>query len=66
MVIQPNMASKAIAEVWKETVEVFQKYNVPITEKALQVLVTENTIKILLTELNKVVGSSTATCIEGG
>ncbi|WP_338088308.1 hypothetical protein [Neobacillus citreus] len=64
--IQPNMASKAIAEVWKETVEVFQKYNVPITEKALQVLVTENTIKILLTELNKVVGSSTATCIEGG
>nr|WP_277398310.1 hypothetical protein [Neobacillus citreus] len=60
------MASKAIAEVWKETVEVFQKYNVPITEKALQVLVTENTIKILLTELNKVVGSSTATCIEGG
>lgn len=66
MVIQTNMTSKAITEVWEETVEVFQKYNVPITEKSLQVLVTENTLQVLLTELNNVVGSSTATCIEGG
>jgi hypothetical protein len=66
MVIQSNMTSKAITEVWEDTIEVFQKYNVPITEKALQVLVTENTLQVLLTELNYVVGSSTATCIEGG
>jgi hypothetical protein len=65
MVIQSNMTSKAITEVWEETVEVFQKYNVPITEKTLQVLVKDNILKIL-TELNNVVGSSNATCIEGG
>lgn len=66
MVIQSNMTSKAISEVWEETLEVFQKYNVPITEKALQVLVNVNILQVLLTELNKVVGSSNATCIEGG
>ncbi|WP_328591994.1 hypothetical protein [Bacillus salipaludis] len=33
MVIQSNMTSKAITDVWEETVEVFQKYNVPITER---------------------------------
>ena len=66
MVIQLNMTSKAISEVWEETLEVFQKYNVPITEKALQILVNDNILQVLLTELNKVVGSSNATCIEGG
>jgi hypothetical protein len=66
MVIQSYMTSKAITEVWEETVEVFQKYNVPITNKALQVLVTDNALLVLLTELNNEVGSSTATCIEGG
>ena len=66
MVIQSNMTSKAISEVWVETLEVFQKYNVPITEKTLQVLVNDKILQVLLTELNKVVGSSTATCIEGG
>lgn len=66
MVIQSNMTSRAISEVWGETLEVFQKYNVPIIEKTLQVLVNDNIFQELLTELNKVVGSSNATCIEGG
>lgn len=66
MVIQLNMTSKAISVVWEDTLEVFQKYNVPITEKTLQVLVNDNNLQLLLTELNKVVGSSNATCIEGG
>ncbi len=66
MVIQSNMTSKAITQVWEDTVEVFLKYNVPITEKALQVLVNNNILQVLLTELNNVVGSSNATCIEGG
>ncbi|MDQ0200208.1 hypothetical protein [Neobacillus ginsengisoli] len=66
MVIQSNMTSKAISVVWEDTLEVFQKYNVPITEKTLQVLVTDNILQVLLTELNNVVGSSHATCIEGG
>ncbi|WP_338452479.1 hypothetical protein R4Z09_11690 [Niallia oryzisoli] len=58
MVIQSNMTSKAITEVWEETVEVFQKYNVPITEKTLQVLVNDNLFQLLLIELNNVVGIS--------
>ncbi|MBS4171831.1 hypothetical protein [Bacillus sp. FJAT-49736] len=66
MVIQSNMTSKAIREIWEETSEVFQKYNVPIIEKALQELVNDNILHLLITELNKVVGSSNATCIEGG
>lgn len=66
MVIQSNMTSKAISEVWENTLEVFQKYNVPITDKILQVLVNDNILQVLLIELNKVVGSTKATCIEGG
>jgi hypothetical protein len=66
MVIQANMTSKAITELWEDTVLVFQKYNVPITNKALQLLVFDNTLHLLLTELNNVVGSSTQTCIKGG
>jgi hypothetical protein len=60
------MTSKAISEVWENTLEVFQKYNVPITDKILQVLVNDNILQVLLIELNKVVGSTKATCIEGG
>lgn len=66
MVIQSNMTSKAISEIWEETIDVFQKYNVPIADKTLQVLVNDNIFQELLTELNKVVGSSRTTCIEGG
>lgn len=66
MVIQSNMTSKAITEVWEDALEVFLKYNVPITEKTLQILVKENILQFLLSELNNVVGSSNATCIEGG
>jgi hypothetical protein len=61
------MTSRAITEVWIKTVEVFQKYNVPVTNKSLQVLVNDNILQVLLTELNNVVvGSTSATCIEGG
>jgi hypothetical protein len=60
------MTPRAATEVWIETVEVFQKYNVPITNKSLQVLVSDIILQVLLTELNNVVGSSSSTCIEGG
>ncbi|MFP5108638.1 hypothetical protein ACSU6B_17965 [Neobacillus sp. C211] len=66
MVIQSNMTSKAITDVWGDTVEVFQKYNIPIKNIALQVLITENTLQVLLIELNNVGGSSSVTCIKGG
>lgn len=66
MVIQSNMSPKAIVEVWEKTATIFEKYNVPITEKTLETFIEADTMTILLIELNDIVGSSTATCIEGG
>lgn len=66
MVIQSNMSPEAIVDVWKETEDVFQKYNVLITKQSLKTLVENELLILLLNELNSVVGSSTATCIEGG
>jgi hypothetical protein len=66
MVIQLNMSSDAIIEVWGETEEVFKKYNLPRTKQTLETLVGRELLPALLLELNSVVGSSTATCIEGG
>lgn len=60
------MTSKAISEVWQDTLKVFQKFNVPIIDKTLQILVIDDILEIVLTELNNAVGSSYATCIEGG
>ncbi|WHX41229.1 hypothetical protein QNH36_03440 [Mesobacillus sp. AQ2] len=66
MVIQSTMSPKAIVEVWGNTENTFKKYNVPISEKTLGTLVQESVLSALLSELNLVVGSSSATCIEGG
>ncbi|MCT8136582.1 hypothetical protein H1D32_01705 [Anaerobacillus sp. CMMVII] len=66
MVIQSNMPPKAIVEVWSNTEEVFKKYDVPINDKMMEVLVEADVLTRLLVELNAAVGSSTATCIEGG
>lgn len=66
MVIQSNMSSEAIVNVWGETADVFKKYDVPLTKQSLETLVRNELLPSLLQELNSVVGSSTATCIEGG
>jgi hypothetical protein len=66
MVIQSNMSTDAIIEVWGETEEVFKKYNLPRTKQTLKTLVRTELLPSLLQELNSVVGSSTETCIEGG
>ncbi|MGM8216570.1 hypothetical protein ACLIA0_13460 [Bacillaceae bacterium W0354] len=66
MVIQSNMSPGAIVEVWAETKDVFNKYNIPLTEQTLATIVENELLPLLLKELNSVVGSSTATCIEGG
>lgn len=66
MVIQSNMSPKAIVEVWKETEPVFIKYNVLIIEKTLESTIDTDLLPKLLVELNSIVGSSIATCIEGG
>jgi hypothetical protein len=60
------MSPNAIVEVWSETEDVFKKYNIPITKHTLETLVETEFLPSLLKELNSVVGSSTATCIEGG
>ncbi|AND42888.1 MAG: hypothetical protein ACQEXE_25240 [Bacillota bacterium] len=66
MVIQENMSSKAIVEVWEQTTDTFNKYNIPISDETLETLVNESTLSVILKELNAVVGSSSATCIDGG
>jgi len=66
MVIQSNMSSKAIVQIWENTADTFKKYNVPISEITLDALVNTSELPSLLVELNAVVGSSGATCIEGG
>lgn len=66
MVIQSNMSPKAIVGVWRETVEVFNKYQIPFIEKTLESLLEEEQLVSLLEELNATVGSSTLTCVEGG
>ncbi|MGM7685177.1 hypothetical protein ACSVDA_24030 [Cytobacillus sp. Hm23] len=66
MVIQSNMSPQGIVDIWKETEVVFNKNNVPITTQSLEILVKNELLHSLLKELNSVVGSSTATCIEGG
>jgi hypothetical protein len=66
VVIQSNMSPKAIVQAWEKTVDTFEKYNVPISEKTLEALVNKSVLPALLSELNSVVGSSSATCIVGG
>jgi hypothetical protein len=66
VVIQSNMSPNAIIQVWENTVDTFEKYNVPISNKTLEELINVSVLPELLLELNSVVGSSTATCIVGG
>ncbi|WP_158736701.1 hypothetical protein [Alteribacillus sp. YIM 98480] len=66
MVIQSNMSSKAIVEIWGETVHTFKKHDIPITNQTLEILVENKHLSSLLQELNISVGSSDMTCIKGG
>lgn len=66
MVIQANMSPEAIVYTWKETVEVFKKHNIPLSKQSLETVVESEFLTSLLQELNFIVGSSNATCIEGG
>ncbi|MCH6265882.1 hypothetical protein [Neobacillus citreus] len=65
MVVQSNMSPKAIIKVWEITLPIFAKYNVPLTNKTLEITIDFEILPNLLTELNVAVGSSSATCIEG-
>lgn len=66
MVIQPKMSSKAIVEVWDNTLGIFEQYNIPLVDQALDKIVGGNVLDLLIAELNKEVGSSHTTCIDGG
>ncbi|MEC1718920.1 hypothetical protein [Schinkia azotoformans] len=66
MVIQTNMSPKAIVEVWENTTTIFEKHNIPLVDKSLETFVGIIELTILLKELNEIVGSSSATCVEGG
>lgn len=66
MVIQGNMSPKAIVEVWEVTEDILKKLNIPLTRQTIETLVEEEQLNSILQELNAAIGSSTATCIEGG
>jgi hypothetical protein len=66
MVIQSNMSPKAIVEVWEDTEPIFVKFNVQLTDKTLESIIESKILPNLLIKLNAAIGSSTATCIEGG
>ncbi|PTL39114.1 hypothetical protein [Alkalicoccus saliphilus] len=66
MIIQGNMSPKAIVEVWEETRLIFQRNNIPLSNKALEKITKPEDLSPLLIELNNLIGSTSATCIEGG
>ncbi|MDF2946562.1 MAG: hypothetical protein K0S51_1241 [Bacillales bacterium] len=66
MVIQSNMSPKSIVEVWKHTAATFHEYNIPIIDQPLEFFVDREKISSLMMELNRLVGSSPATCVHGG
>lgn len=66
MVIQSTMSSKSIVEVWEMTATIFEKNNIPLNYKAMETFIEADNLINLLVELNNNVGSSNATCIEGG
>lgn len=67
MVITKDMPVSGIASSWDETKEVFIKYNIPVgSNKALKEHLQDDQLISIIPEINKVIGSSEATCIEGG
>ncbi|WP_019412480.1 hypothetical protein [Paenisporosarcina sp. TG20] len=66
MVIQADMSPLTIVKDWKNTENVFKKYNLPITDTTLVTLVKEDVLTILLQELNDNVSNLTEACVEGG
>ncbi|MBN6192929.1 hypothetical protein JQN58_39315 [Aneurinibacillus sp. BA2021] len=67
MVITQDMPVSGVANSWYETKEVFQKYGIPVdSNKALKEHLKGEQLGSIISELNKVIGSSEETCIEGG
>jgi hypothetical protein len=60
------MSPKSIVEVWKQTAATFHEYNISIIDQPLEFFVDKEKISSLIIELNRAVGSSPATCVDGG
>lgn len=65
MVIHSNMSSKAIIEIWGNTLDVFKHYSVPISGNPLNQLVHEESLPQLLKDLNQAIGSPVSASLEG-
>ena len=62
-----EMPVSGIAKSWDETKEVFKKYDIPFGfNKALKEHLQDEELDLLVSDLNKAIGSSEVTCIEGG
>ena len=67
MVITMEMPVSGIVNSWDETKKVFEKYNIPVvSKKALKEHLQDKELELLMSDLNKIIGSSEVTCIEGG
>jgi hypothetical protein len=66
MVIQENMPVSGIVMSWSETESIFKKYGISNTNKTLKELLSGEVLQNLLNDLNKAIGSSEMTCIQGG
>jgi aspartate/tyrosine/aromatic aminotransferase len=62
-----EMPVLGIANSWGETKQVFRKYGIPVDSyKALKEHFQKEQLDLLISDLNKAIGSSEVTCIEGG
>lgn len=67
MVITKDMTVAGIIESWNVTKSVFEQYGISGTpELALKDLFLGDQLNQLISDLNKMIGSSEVTCIEGG
>ncbi|GAB7388458.1 hypothetical protein BSNK01_22950 [Bacillaceae bacterium] len=67
MVITKDMPVSGIVSSWDVTKEVFQKYGIPIdSNKAIKNHLHGSQLDSIISDLNRVIGSSEITCIEGG
>jgi hypothetical protein len=67
MVITKEMPISGIVSSWEQSKEVFEKYRIPVdSNKALEDYLDSSQLESIISDLNKVIGSSDVTCIEGG
>lgn len=67
MVITQEMPVSGIVNSWDQSREVFDKYGIPVdSNKTLKEHLQGDQLKSIIPELNQIIGSSGATCIEGG